>query len=197
MGSRMKIFLILLFIGITGIGFLMKMPKKEAVNFLGKEPPLEVETEEASIETKEALTDEKQERRGYIFVHVCGAVKNEGVYELSEGSRVVDAIKLAGGLTEAAAKHSVNQAELLTDGVQIFVPFEGEEPSSKKGDGRLNINSASKEELMTLPGVGEARADAIIRYRTENGRFKDIKDIMKIGGIKESLFHKLKDKIRV
>ena len=133
-----------------------------------------------------------------IFVHVCGAVQKEGVYELPTGSRVYEAIELAGGFREDAAVSEVNQAELLEDETRIYIPTTAEllQEQSKK-DGKININKASKEELMTLPGVGESRADSIIQYRTEQGAFKRIEDIMQISGIKEALFDKIKELIKV
>lgn len=153
-----------------------------------------------------------------ICVYVCGAVNRPGVYQLAEGSRVCDALRCAGGLREDADDRSLNQARILGDGEQITV-LTGEEAKSGgitgngveqsadslPGDGssgegpaaRVNINTAGKEELMTLPGVGEARAEAIIAYRGENGKFQSAEDIMKIEGNKEKLFAKLQDKICV
>lgn len=204
MGSRMKLLIILLFIGITGTLFLTKkfsQAKQEKINFL------EIQ-EENSLKTGEAEADfstvrkEEEPSQKVIFVHVCGAVKKEGVYELKEGDRVVDAIKMAGGLIETASEFSVNQAELLVDGSQVFIPFsdakEESDADSKSNQGsKININTAQKEDLMTLPGVGETRALAILQYRKENGRFQKIEDIMKIHGIKESLFQKIKERIKV
>ena len=159
---------------------------------------------------------------GRIFVHVCGAVKKEGVYELSPDARVVDAIRAAGGCTKKAASFGINQAEALKDGVQVYVPTKAELKKETNGVGSLasfgtegvrtglssqgmnsvgggdaliNINLATKEELMKLNGVGEAKAELIITYRQAKGGFKDIKDIMKIKGIKQKFFDKIKDKI--
>ena len=159
---------------------------------------------------------------GRIFVHVCGAVRREGVYELSPDARVVDAIRAAGGCTKKAASFGINQAEALKDGVQVYVPTKAEikketngvgslasfgtegvrtglssqgPNSGEGGDALININLATKEELMKLNGVGEAKAELIITYRQAKGGFKDIKDIMKIKGIKQKFFDKIKDKI--
>ena len=160
---------------------------------------------------------------GRIFVHVCGAVRREGVYELSPDARVVDAIRAAGGCTKKAASFGINQAEALKDGVQVYVPTKAELKketngadrvlasigvegvhtglssqglnSGEGGDALININLATKEELMKLNGVGEAKAELIITYRQAKGGFKDIKDIMKIKGIKQKFFDKIKDKI--
>ena len=137
-----------------------------------------------------------------IFVHVCGEVKTPGVYELEAGSRIFEAIEAADGMTKAAAEDSVNQAEILVDGQQLYVPSKEEvqkenDKNSETDDGRVNINKASKDELMTLAGIGEAKADAIIRYREENGAFKSIEEIMEIEGIKEGIFRKIEDQITV
>ena len=133
-----------------------------------------------------------------IFVYVCGAVKQEGVYELPAGSRVYEALELAGGFREDAATTEMNQAEVLTDAMKIYVPtVEEMQKRQSEGNGKVNINQASKEELMTLPGVGESKAESILRYREENGRFQNIEEIMEISGIKEGLFEQIKDLIQV
>lgn len=150
-------------------------------------------TEKTTEESTEGTEDTQ-----YIFVYVCGAVNCEGVYELPSGSRVYQAIEVAGGLREDADKNSVNQAEVLEDEERIYVPTIGEEVSLvAEEEGKVNINKASKEELMTLPGVGESRAESIIKYREEQGAFQNIEDIMQVSGIKEGLFEKIKDLITV
>lgn len=141
---------------------------------------------------------EEAENAAYIFVHVCGAVNQEGVYELPKGSRVYEAIDVAGGFREDADTKTVNQAELLEDEERIYVPTIGESiQSNSEEDGKVNINKATKEELMTLPGVGESRAESIIKYREEQGSFQKIEDIMQVSGIKEGLFDKIKDLITI
>lgn len=129
-----------------------------------------------------------------ICVYVCGAVNNPGVYNLSDNSRLVDAINLAGGATEEAALDEINLANLLYDGEKIYVP----DKNQKFADSNLvNINSASLNVLMTLPGIGESRASSIIEFRENVGGFAKIEDIMKVSGIKESAFAKIKDLICV
>ena len=148
------------------------------------------------IETE--LETEKDQVNSSIFVYVCGAVLDEGVYELPAGSRVYEAIQKAGGFTEDAAVTHINQAEVLEDETQLYVPTMEEITNEEtKDDGKVNLNSATKEELMTLPGVGDAKADLIIQYREEHGRFQNIEDVMNISGIKEGLFAKIKDNITV
>lgn len=137
-----------------------------------------------------------------IAVYVCGQVENPGVVYLTDGARVVDAIDAAGGLTEAADKEYVNLAAYVEDGEKLFIPdlTEGEE-LRKQEEARaldyVNINTADAEQLMTLPGIGESKAQDIIAYRNAHGDFSAKEDLMKISGIKENLFAKIKDKIIV
>ena len=142
-----------------------------------------------------------------VFVYVCGAVKEPGVYELDADARVYEAIQSAGGVTEQAAQDTVNQARVVTDGEQIYVPTE-EEAAQGAGVGentvtegtvnsKVNINTAGKEELMTLTGIGEAKAESILKYRDENGKFGSIEELMEIEGIKEGVFGKIKDDITI
>lgn len=149
--------------------------------------------EEAQVETE--IVEEEQKT---IFVYVCGAVLNEGVYELPEGSRGYEAIKMAGGFTDVAVTTAVNQAAVLQDEMTLYVPNYSEYAEAQDAeDGKVSLNLASKEELMTLPGVGESKAESIISYREEHNGFKSIEEIMDIAGIKEGLFNKVKDYIKI
>ena len=154
------------------------------------------ENELQDIEISEKETLEVKKEADWIYVHVCGQVQNPGVYELGHGSRVYEAIEAAGGLTKDAATERINQAMLLEDGQQILIPSLQQE-QSQEDDGRININQASREELMTLSGIGEAKADAIIRYRDAHGGFKSPEELMEVEGIKEGVFQKVKDLIKI
>ncbi|MDR2649589.1 MAG: helix-hairpin-helix domain-containing protein [Clostridiales bacterium] len=139
-----------------------------------------------------------------IKVYIAGAVVNPGVYELDEGSRVEDALNLAGGPAEEADMLRVNLAARLKDEQQIIVPKEGEtvdklleEGQNKDGETRMNINTADESELMELPGVGQVTAKNIISYRMEHGDFKSIEDIKNVVRIGEKTFERLKDLIIV
>ncbi len=146
------------------------------------------------IETTETVTDSEDS----IYVYVCGAVMEEGVYELPSGSRVYEAILEAGGFAEDAAVAEVNQAAVLEDEAKLYVPTLTELAfEQSKQDGKVNLNTATKESLMTLPGVGESKAELIIQYREEHGGFQKIEDIMNISGIKEGLFEKIKNYIKI
>ncbi len=148
-----------------------------------------------------------------IYVDVTGAVNSPGVYTLPAGSRVFEAISLAGGAREDASLENLNQAGILEDGQQIRVYTEEEaEQMARQGTlpgtqaaeqnegqkaAKVNINTAGKEELMTLTGIGETRAEAILAYRQEAGGFQAPEDLMQVEGIKEKTFEKLKDQITV
>ncbi len=153
--------------------------------------------EEAAGETASRKTAES-----VICVYVCGEVHAPGVYELPESARVVDAVEAAGGMTEKASDTWLNLAELLSDGQKIEVPSaeraeELLEEEKEAESGLVNLNTASAEELMTLTGVGEAKARAILDYREEHGGFQKPEDLMEIPGIKEGVFQKIKDQITV
>ena len=160
-----------------------------------------------------------------VYVYICGAVVNEGVYKLPSDSRVVDAVNKAGGMNEDACQGFVNLAEKLSDGEKIYIPtaeeiesedirvginsFESisssENSSSENSssedsvseDGRVNINRATKQELMTLSGIGESKAEDIISYREASGGFNSIQELTNVNGIGTATFDKLKDKIKV
>ena len=146
--------------------------------------------------------DGQQASKAVVFVHVCGEVKEPGVYELSEGSRVVDAVEAAGGLLEDAAEEAVNLAETVSDGVQVVIPNRTEVEAAEKqmaeeAAGLVNLNTATKAQLMELPGIGESKAEDIIRYRESSGGFRTIEEIMQVPGIKEAGFRKIKDRVVV
>ena len=164
----------------------------------GKQTDLEFVSQQETGDTygQEEMPKEPPE----IMVYVCGAVQTPGVYSLTEKDRVVDAITLAGGVTEQAAEEYLNLAAFLQDGQKLYVPtvdevhlWEAEEEKQK----RVNINTADEEDLCTLPGIGESKARDIIAYREKQGRFEQVEDIMKVPGIKEYLFLKIEDYITI
>ena len=129
-------------------------------------------------------------------------MKSPGVYELPEGSRIVDAVEAAGGMTEAASGTWLNLAEPVSDGQKIEVPSETEASELEKEQqeaqsGLVNLNTASAEELMTLTGIGESKAEAILSYREEHGGFEKPEELMEIPGIKEGVFEKIRDQVTV
>lgn len=180
-----------------------------------REPGEQAEDENISApenNTPEDRRDVENSEKSGVYVYICGEVINPGVYELSGDSRIYEAVDAAGGFTENAARECVNLASKVSDGMQITI-YNREEAASLQADsapvgenagksgtsgsGLVNLNTATKEELMTLKGIGESKAEDIIRYREKSGGFKKIEDIMKISGIKENGFQKIKDSITV
>lgn len=154
---------------------------------------------------------DKEEASTWLYVHVCGAVKEPGVYALLEGSRIADAIVCAGDFLPGAAHDYLNLAQPVCDGQKIYVPSQEEADRQKEafsgilpdGEGEtkdtpyVNINTAASNELMELPGIGKSKADAIVAYRKEHGAFSSCEDLMQVPGIKESVYEKLRDVITV
>jgi len=136
-----------------------------------------------------------------VVVDVKGSVQNPGIYELEAGARVHDAIVLAGGLTEEAAAQWVNLAERLSDEMVVFVPSIHDEElvmpmtGQRNDSGKININRATAGELTQLPGIGATRAEAIVRYREEQGAFASIEDLQNVSGIGAATFENLRELI--
>ena len=191
-GSQQKLNLlsyllaVLLGIGIGGIILLLnKQPKPEMIKIL----PTETKTP--------------------LVAHIVGEVRDPGIYELPAGARISDLVTAAGGFSDTADTTAVNLAGILWDGQQIFIPSIPSSDTTSTNDNSpgngtdiqstnlININYGSKEELMTLPGIGETKAEAIISYREQYGGFEVIEDIMKVSGIGEGIFESIKDKITV
>lgn len=139
-----------------------------------------------------------------VMVHICGCVAAPGVYGVPEGSRVYEVIELAGGFLPEAAESYLNLAQIVSDGQKLVVPSVDEVESDRYGqiaddaeNGLVNINTADKERLMTLPGIGQSRAEAIIAWREQNGSFQTPEEIMQVSGIKEAAYEKIKRLITV
>lgn len=156
-------------------------------------------------ENEKEEADEAQEITTLtIVVDVKGAVQSPGVYYVEQGSRVVDVIEMAGGVLENADVKQINFAEILKDEMVIYVPAIGEEamsPFSAAASGgekeKVRINYATSEELQKLPGIGPAKAEAIIRYREEHGPFQTEEDLLNVSGIGAKSFEKIKEEITV
>ena len=151
----------------------------------------------------EEKNDDKQDEK--IFVDVKGAVKNPGVFETTKDKRIKDLIDVAGGLLDDADTSTLNLSQKVKDQMVIYVLKHGEKPkqmseigttSSSSGE-VININTANKEQLMKISGVGKTKAEAIIEHREKNGDFKKKEDITKVRGIGKATFEKIKDKIEV
>ncbi len=188
--------------------------KEDLVDLTAEESTAEISAESTqTTETADPAKTPAEEEDSSICIYICGAVNNPGVYELSGGARVFEAVEAAGGLTADAAEGAVNQAALLNDGDMITIPTAEEMESaatqggitpagsaaavSDSSSGKININTAGSEELQKIPGVGPSKAQSIIDYREEHGAFTSPEDLMKITGIKEKTYEKMKDSICV
>lgn len=162
-----------------------------------------IDSEQQHLITGE--TAPAEESSGKIIVDVAGAVNSPKVVELPADSRVADAIAAAGGLTKDADTSQINQAAFLNDGEKIYIPEIGEEDLTSSGittsiskeASKIDINTATSEELQTLSGVGPATAEKIINYRSDVGYFKEIDELKNVDGIGDKTFDKLKDYIMV
>ncbi|KYG88844.1 hypothetical protein A0U40_14165 [[Bacillus] sp. KCTC 13219] len=177
--------------------------------FLQQNHSATVEIIPATVQLEQASENDLEEIISVlaVVVDVKGQVKFPGVYELTEEHRIIDAIQLAGGYTEQADTKMINHAQRLQDEMVIYVPFQGEEMAEinfvshpngqNKTPTKVNINTADEALLMTIPGIGSAKAQAIISYRNEAGKFQTIDDIKKVSGIGEKSFERIKDLIKV
>lgn len=193
-----KFIMIGLFVVITGIFHSCSMDKEDSEVVIEKEQGRKDEKS-----TKESMKESEKET---ICVYITGCVANPGVYDVSLGTRLYRLIELAGGLTAEADESYLNLADTVNDGDKIVV-YSAEEVFAMAeqegadiddaGSALVNINTAGIDQLMTLPGIGQSKASAIINYREENGKFSEISEIMNISGIKEGAFNKIKDLITV
>ena len=173
----------------------------------GTDKTIYVETLEETEQQDETEQGQEVQPAEDCYVYACGAVKNPGVYLVTSSARICDVIEAAGGFTEDAAVTSVNQAEKVTDGQMLEILTETEylakrqaeqqETQAEETDGRVNLNQASMEELMTLPGIGQTKAAGIIAYREKMGGFSSVEEVMQVEGIKEGVFNRMKDNIKV
>ena len=151
-------------------------------------------------------TAEAADSKNEIYVQINGAVKYPGVYKVQDDARIFDVVELAGGMTEDAEPEAVNQALPVEDGQMITICTQEEWelaraeekfPAEQADDGLVDINTADAAKLCTLPGVGQARAESILAYRQEHGGFQSVEEIKQVSGIKDGLYTKIKDKIKI
>jgi len=209
------LFVLLVFFGATGIWYVWQRkeePEQIQSVFLTVTPePTKALQENLSVET---VTD-VPETEPKILVFLCGAVTAPGVYEMPKGSRLVDALTLAGGFLAEADTDYHNLARTLSDGERVYIlskeesallslkeqvageSVQGAEAQKDTKEKKINLNTATVAELTSLPGIGESRAESIVEYRSKVGGFRDVTEIMNISGIGEAMFEKIKDRITI
>ena len=200
--DKIIIALIIVVVVLVANNFISKDQENPKINLF--------DSTESDLSFDDQSLDSEPMDDAEIKVHISGEIKNAGVYQVTSGDRLDDLIKTAGGLTETANTKDINLAIRLEDQMKIYIPsiYENTEnnqdtklpivstTNEEYTDGKVNINTASKEELMALPNIGEKRADAIIEYR-DGKKFEDIDDIKNVTGIGEKFYQSLKDLITV
>lgn len=188
------------------------------VDSAGGQPVSAGESEEGQSGSDSSMKDENEAE---WYVYVCGCVNNPDVYKCREGARIYEIIELAGGFNQEADREYLNLVATVEDGQRIYVPSKSEVLNAQNeggigsvadrngidgvfgidvisgNSGKVNINTADVKQLMELPGIGESRARDIVNYRNTNGRFEQIEDIMKVSGIKNASYERIKDLIKV
>ncbi|MGG0238376.1 helix-hairpin-helix domain-containing protein [Bacillus rhizoplanae] len=184
--------------GIVGILFVWQTKGWQ------EQPAVKVEAnskiEERKEKTKVTETDSKLQSK-LIIVDVKGAVHREGVYELQIGDRVKDSVEKAGGFLPEADVTKVNLAQLVQDQMMIYVPKKGEQTATVNEfslqEGKIQINTATKEQLEKISGIGPRKAENIMKYREQHGPFQKVEDLLEVDGIGEKSLEKIKDEIIV
>lgn len=170
--------------------------------FLFQNPKEDVWTD-VSVPTEQTTQTTTSVPQQIILVDIKGAVKKPGVYELPINARLHELVNVAGGLTDDAEDRQVNMANVLADQQLVYIPRKGETVEQTKqtpqagNESKVNINTASAEELQTLTGIGEKKAQAIIDYRTQNGNFQSIDQLTEVDGFGEKTVEKLRDSITI
>ncbi len=214
LNKKTIIFISIIIVCVIGTYYLFIKEKE----YIGNDSNLIISN---GIEKEAKENDTKDiEKKNKIVVYIAGAIKNEGVYELEENSRITDIIEKAGGLTDDANINNINLAYILQDGVKVYIPKDNDKNeikdetniyvSKENGESnidngtsvetknsKININTATQTELETLPGIGPSTATKIINYRKENGKFNSIDELKKVSGIGDSKYNKIKEMIRI
>lgn len=195
-------------LGMVGILFLSLFLLVGCNNTVSEATFSELETSDDKKGETGDFPEEESQKEAEWYVEISGAVKHPGVYPVREGCRVFEVVALAGGFTKNACLDSINQAKAVCDEEQIYVctlkewerqqvQEEEREADAQESNAKVNVNEADVPTLMTLPGIGEAKAKAIVKYREEEGMFSCPEDIMKVQGIKKGVFQKIEQFIRV
>lgn len=201
MKRKINICFILLILLISVVTFCSCSKK----SYLDKDSSVNTTSDDKTVSNNKdkstnSTKDKSSNSSGKCFVQVVGAVNKPGVYELESDSRIFQAILMAGGLREDADESSLNQAQKISDGMKLEIKTKDEVQSSAQNspnDGKVDINTADASTLMTLPGIGESKANSIIKYRESKGRFNSCEDLKNITGIKDGVYNKIADSIKV
>lgn len=180
-------------IAIAVVIWILLDPSYERKDELKIDMAQQTEEMDEEIETTEETVTE-------YMVDIKGAVKQPGVYQVKEQNRVKDVIKMAGGLEKTADQEAINLAERVFDEMVIFVPFIGEEaasPADHLDDGKIRINQVTAEEITSIPGIGQVKANAIVEYRDTHGKFVEMEDLLKVSGIGEKTVELMKEHVRI
>lgn len=208
---------ILFVVGIIGFIYVKIKGENSNYNFYDNVINADVSIENESNQGVNNIVGNCSENEEYIYIHIIGEVKNQGIVKLKKGQRIVDAIEKSGGITELADLSKVNLAFILSDGQKVNIPninddFENFEyvidnsgkniivdngSNISKGGNKVNINTASQTELETLTGIGPSTASKIIEYREKNGKFITIEDLKNVSGIGETRYEAIKENIVV
>ena len=208
--NKKKIAVFILMILICPVGLIIKdkLGSKEDIYVLTEEEELYQET----IEEKEVKKDENNITNKEITVYVSGEVNKPGIVTLNEGDRLATAVEMVGGTTDKADLNGINMAIKVQDEMHYIIPKIGDVVKNNNSEivsndntnqaeasktSQININTATIEELDTLPGVGEATANKIVNHRSENGEFKSIEEVKNVNGIGDKKFEEIKNLICV
>jgi competence protein ComEA len=167
-------------------------------NQSAEQMPITMNVQEKEKKGKPKISDAQEQKRT-IIIDVKGAVSKEGVYEMREGDRVKDAVQKAGGFLSEVDIKKVNLAQIVQDQMLLYIPSKNESGqgmlTSSKEDGKIQINTAAKEQLEKITGIGSRKAESILKYREEHGPFQKIEDLLEIDGIGAKSLEKIKDQI--
>ena len=209
--KNMILIVIVLIIIIVGIYLYINKTNEEDDAYIFDDSKNEIVNNAIQNEIEDNTIEEKDEQEK-IIVHVTGSVERQGIVSLNKGQRVIDAIEASGGATKEANTSLINLAYVLEDGMKIYVPSKDDnkdtefivsgyseevKSTEKKKQEKVNINTATLNELENLPGIGESIANKILTYRNKNGKFKNIEDLKNVSGIGESKFNNIKNYIYV
>jgi len=191
------ILIVMLLITVAGSGYFLTHQTAQPVKN-------ELKSDNNNKVTKKVTPKETKETKSAILaVDVQGAVKNAGVYRVKTGAIVQEVLQMAGGLQSNADIKQINQAQRVTDQMQIYVPINGETPvtsqatSGGKAKGKVNINTAKVDDFKDVTGIGPKKAAKIIAFREKNGNFQELHDLTKVSGIGEKSLDSLKDQLTV